>query len=286
MKELLFFYWNPDPRLFTFNIPLTGRPILWYGLFFTLGVFLSYLIGVHLLERAVKGVISKSQIRALSETLLFYLIPSLIIGARLGDILFYQGVWDYLHHPLEFFKIWKGGLSSHGGAVGLFVGFWLFWKNSAKSLPGISALFFLDSIIPCALLASGFIRIGNFFNQELAGTVSSLPWAVIFGSLGPQPRHPVQLYEALFYLALFFGFYFTTNARALFFKRAGTTTALFLFLLFSFRFLIEFVKARTHSLVAPTAELSMGQVLSLPFIFLPLLFLLSFSFSKRKEKNR
>ena len=256
-------YWDPAREMLPFALPLLGRPILWYGFFFALGFFCGYWI---LRRRLAQTFGDKA--RPLADQITFYVILGTIIGARLGEVLFYGHLSWYLHHPLDLFKVWEGGLASHGGTAGILIALWLLSKRKKRDLPTLSFLNLIDLVALPTPLVAGFIRLGNFFNQEILGKPSSVPWAVTFGHPAdgsiPEPRHPVQLYEALTYLGIFL--LMLSLAPKL--KRPGRATGLFLALLFGARFLLEFVKEEQSLLLSGAALLTMGQILSIPFILL------------------
>jgi prolipoprotein diacylglyceryl transferase len=203
------------------------------------------------------------------DSLLVYAAVAGIVGARLGHCLLYEPDY-FLKNPLEILKIWKGGLASHGWAIGLLFALWLY--NRKFKIP---FLWLMDRIVIVVALLAAFIRIGNFFNSEIYGLPTNLPWGVEFvrdklydsvtGALLPTvPRHPTQFYEALSYLLLFivsFVFYRKRHMEI----RDGFMFSVFMIALFGARFLIEFVK---NDQVAFEAGMSfnMGQLLSLPFI--------------------
>ncbi|BBI16981.1 prolipoprotein diacylglyceryl transferase [Neochlamydia sp. S13] len=266
-------YWNPSKDIFT--LPLVNRPIAWYGLFFVLGLILSYSIVLHLmrtmlLERCCPQKNSKdiSPIAlALTDRLTWYVVTGIIIGARLGHVFFYD--WPYYqHYPIDILKVWEGGLASHGGAVGILLALAIYRLSIRKKFPKLTFLTIADMIAVPAALAGACIRVGNFFNQEILGTPSQAPWAVIFGNPAdhslPLPRHPVQLYEAFAYLIIF-TLLLLIWQRALVRKKSGFMTGLFLILLFSTRFFLEFFKS-SQSAVIDESKMQMGQYLSLPFI--------------------
>ena len=170
-----FLYWNPDRAIFSFDLPFLGRPILWYGFFFSLGFFVAYQVFLHLLKK-------ESLPKQIAERVLCYVIVGTLIGARLGDILFYQDWKMILSHPLAVFQIWEGGLASHGGAFGIFIALILFYYRLSKSKTPLSFAKLLDLVVIPVCLAAFFIRVGNFFNQEILGLPSQVPWAVIFGN--------------------------------------------------------------------------------------------------------
>jgi len=204
----------------------------------------------------------------ISELGWIFIAVGTVIGARLGHILFYHHPAEYFFDPLKVFRIWEGGLASHGAVAGILTSVYVWYKWKRKEYPYMSFLGWTDlSVIP-VLFGCAFIRIGNFFNQELLGTVTTVPWAIIFGNPEdggiPQPRHPVQLYEAFFYFILMVVFY------RLFFRRKkplgqGVLTGLLLGSVFTFRFVVEFWKEQ-QGYFDPHMLLHMGQILSIPCI--------------------
>lgn len=204
----------------------------------------------------------------LADRLCWFMVAGTLIGARLGAVFFYD--WDlYASHPIEIFKVWKGGLASHGGVIGILIALYCYLRYVQKWLPSLSFIALLDFVCVPIPLAAFFIRIGNFINQEISGTPSTLPWAVVFGDpldVGEiVPRHPVQLYEGLAYLGIFILLY--TLWRKKHDLRKGVISGLFLILIFSSRFILEFWKAtQTSSILEETSILQMGQLLSIPCI--------------------
>jgi phosphatidylglycerol:prolipoprotein diacylglycerol transferase len=266
-------YWDPKPEIFSYNLPLLGRPLLWYGFLFAVGFFLGYYVLVFCLKKR-----GQAKAKFYAEKLAFYLIIGMVLGARLGDLLFYQSWGSLTQDPGALFRFWEGGLASHGGAVGILVALWLFQRKYGL----YSWLQWLDLIVIPAGLIGCFIRVGNFINQEILGKVTTVPWAVVFGhpmdGSAPLPRHPVQLYEALFYLGVFF------LLLALFLRKkwkAGLLSGLFLTLVFTFRFIIEFWKEEQSEMISPHVALTMGQLLSLPLIGFGLWLLWKFKRNKR-----
>jgi len=240
-------YWDPSPEMFHWNIPLLGRPVLWYGFFFALGFYLSYRVLLSLVKD-----------KKWAESLTFYVIVGAVVGARLFDVFFYEN-WSH-HTFFSIFEVWKGGLASHGGVIGILVASWIFqWKHRKYSWFQL-----LDIMVIPAGLAAGFIRIGNFVNQEILGTPTTMPWGVIFGHPAdislPIPRHPVQLYEAFFYFAMFGMMWWLRNKR----KPEGRLCGLFLTCLFGFRFFIEFFKEEQSAWLS--GPLTTGQLLSIPLV--------------------
>lgn len=254
------------------NIPLLDRPILWYGFFFALGFLLAYRVFQSLLKEFLQPYqIPLKEILRLAEKASFYVIIGTIIGARLGDVLFYQNLGQVVHHPLDIIKFWEGGLSSHGGVIGILVSLAIFSIRLRKKYPVLTWIAMLDLLSIPALLAGSFIRVGNFFNQEILGLPTTLPWAIVFGNPvdGSQivPRHPSQLYESVFYFVFFIVLWKLRTKNPKVFL-LGKTSGLFFMGTFAFRFLIEFVKSPQSALLHPGAVLDMGQWLSIPMILI------------------
>ncbi len=269
--------WDPSPELTHFNIPLLGRPILWYGFLFAVGFFCGYLILIYLLKRD-KNLEIRKQAKFLVEKLSLYVIVGVVIGAKLGDLIFYQD-WSYFKtDPLSFFKVWERGLASHGGVVGILIAVFLFIKKYQKKIPALSWKRVLDWMSVPAGLVGACIRVGNFINQEILGTPTNVPWAVSFGhpidGSGTFPRHPVQLYEAFFYLCLFGICFFIYRKKK---WREGQMAGFFLLTVFAFRFFIEFFKEKQSYWISAQSCLDMGQLLSVPFVILGIYLLFSSS---------
>lgn len=221
------------------------------------------------LEAEYPGAIARTFDLALDLTdrLTWFTILGTVIGARLGHVFFYE--WPlYRSRPLDIFKIWQGGLASHGGTIGVLIALFLFWYTGRKKFPEFSFINLLDMLcIPTAFVAF-CIRMGNFMNQEILGTETQLPWAIVFGDpadgSASVPRHPVQLYEGITYLAIFVFLY--TFWKIKFDKlRPGVISGLFFILVFGSRFLIEFLKLPS-SLMIDESFLQTGQLLSIPCI--------------------
>ena len=251
--------WDFNPVIFSIG----NHGVRWYGLMIALGLFTGYLI----FKRYLRG---DKLTPEMVDSLLVYMAIAGIVGARLGHCFFYEPDY-YLKNPLEILKIWKGGLASHGWAIGILVALWLYHRKYK-----IPALWLMDRIVIAVALLAAFIRIGNLFNSEIYGLPTNLPWGVEFirdrlydsttGELLPTvPRHPTQIYEALSYLLIFiisFVFYRKRNMEI----RDGFIFGVTMIALFSARFLIEFVKNDQVAFEAGM-KLNMGQLLSLPFIF-------------------
>lgn len=251
-----YIYWDVGPILVEVG-PLAVR---WYGVLFAAGFLAGYLLVRRIYRREGKP-------EADLDVLLLYLVAGTVVGARLGHCLFYDPAY-YLAHPLEILQIWEGGLASHGGALGVLLALYLY----ARRHPGQPYLWLLDRIAVPAALAGAFVRVGNFFNAEILGEPTDLPWAVVFARVDPVPRHPAQLYEAIGYAAIFvvlLALYRRYGART----PRGMLLGTFLVLVFTYRFLVEFVKL-PQAAFEPGLALSVGQLLSLPFVAAGVLLLL------------
>jgi phosphatidylglycerol---prolipoprotein diacylglyceryl transferase len=238
-----------DPVLFQVG-PLEVR---WYGFMYLLGFAFAYLIIRSELRRKQGPIPAES-----ADDLLFYLILGLLIGGRIGYVLFYN-LGEYVWAPWEVLALWHGGMSFHGGLIGMILSGYIFalrWKVSFLELADIGAL----SATPGLLLG----RIGNFINGELYGRVTTLPWGVVFPMGGELPRHPSQLYEALLEGALLFCILWLLRKRL---KRPGELLAIFLVCYGVFRFLIEFVREPDPQLGFVFQGFTMGQLLCLAMIF-------------------
>ncbi|MBX7066007.1 MAG: prolipoprotein diacylglyceryl transferase [Parachlamydiales bacterium] len=271
MLQLSVIYWDPKPEIF--RIPYFDWPVLWYGVLFALGFAIGFPIFVGILTRYLGGKEHKKKAVQIGDRLTLYMILGTVIGARLGHFLFYERPVHYLTDPLQLFRIWEGGLASHGGAIGIIIALMIFsWRVRAFS-PKLTWVRLLDFVAVPAALAAFFIRIGNFINQEVLGTATDLPWGVVFGHPAdhstPFPRHPVQIYEALFYIAVFF-LLWKLSFQTYYLKTQGKLIGLFLILVFGFRFLIEFWKMEQSRLLF-NSSLTMGQFLSIPLIVIGLI---------------
>jgi len=271
-------FWDPSSALTTWSIPFLGRPILWYGFFFALGFFFGYLIFQSLLKEFLHPYrIPRKEVDKIAEKMSFFIVIGTLLGARLGDVFFYQTPMQYLHDPLGIFRFWEGGLSSHGGVIGILISLWVFCMQIKKKYPMLTWIAMLDLLAIPALLAGSLIRVGNFFNQEILGIATNVPWAIVFGHPADGgsvvPRHPVQLYEAFFYFT-FFIVLWRLRAKVPKVFRLGKTSGLFFMGTFTFRFLIEFFKVPQSALFYG-AFLDMGQWLSLPLILLGAVFYFS-----------
>jgi len=265
---LAWLFWDPERVVFT--IPLINHPIVWYGIWFVFGFIFAYICLIPMIQRRLEGPQELKRERALIalDRLTWLVVIGTIVGARLGHVFLYD--WPYYqHHLIEIFKVWRGGLASHGGTVGVIIALVVYRISYYKRFPEITFIGLLDMIaVPTAFTAC-CIRIGNFFNQEILGTESQHPWAIVFGhpadGSAVVSRHPVQLYEALAYLLLFFFLAYLWISRPKI--KPGMLIGIFFILLFTARFFLEFFKL-PQSFMVDESFLQTGQYLSLPFILL------------------
>ncbi len=199
---------------------------------------------------------------AILDSLLISAIIGIVVGARLGHCLFYDPDY-YLANPLKILAIWEGGLASHGGGVGVLVAVLYHAKRYQ-----LDKLWLLDRLAISTAIFAVFVRLANFVNSEILGTPTSLPWAIVFQRVDYIPRHPVQLYEAICYLVIF-ALLWTLYRRGHAAKSPGALLGIFLFLTFSARFVIEFAKQKQAAFTTESM-LSMGQLLSIPFLLIGL----------------
>lgn len=248
MDLLLFIHWQISPEAFT--IPVIDWPVRWYGILFVTGLVLSQYVMYHFFDREGKS-------RKYIDDLTLYIVIGTVLGARFGHVFFYD--WPYYsQHPGEILMIWQGGLASHGGAIGILIALYLFCRKTK-----FSYLWMLDRLVVVVCLTSGFIRIGNLMNSEIIGIPTDVPWAFIFEQVDNLPRHPAQLYEAIFYFILMVILYLIWKYKRLTMPN-GLIFGIFMVALWSFRFFIEFVKENQVEF-EDQLVLNMGQWLSIPF---------------------
>lgn len=237
-----------DPVLFRIG-PLAVR---WYGLMYLLGFVAAYFLIGRLAPRRQLQLD-----RDAVSDLLFYIVLGVILGGRSGYVLFYNFSY-FLSHPLQIFSVWQGGMSFHGGLLGVVIATWLYCRRH-----GIAILPLADILAISATIGLGLGRIGNFINGELWGRVTEVPWGVIFPGAGEYPRHPSQLYEAMVEGPLiFFLLYWFLNRT----KRSGSVFFLFLVFYGVGRFVIEFFREPDQQIGFLWGGATMGQVLCLTMI--------------------
>ena len=225
--------------------------IRWYSLAYMFGIVLGWIL-------AKKLFIQDIEIKNKFDDYLGYLIIGIILGGRLGYIFIYN-LSFYVNNPLDIFKIWEGGMSFHGGLIGVIFASIIFAKKNNQN-----SFLYMDIVALVAPVGIFFGRIANYINSELYGTVTNVPWAVTFIQVDNLPRHPSQLYEALlegvcvFLLLIYF--------RNKFLNKPGVISGLFLIFYSIFRFFVEFYRAADEQLGYIFLNLTMGQVVSLIFI--------------------
>ncbi len=255
-----FITWSVNPNIISTDF----ISVRWYGLAFAIGFW----VGYEIVWRIFKHEGAREQ--WLSK-LLIYVVIGTIVGARLGHVFFYA--WDYYsQNLLEIFQIWKGGLASHGGTIGIIIMVLIFSKRVTHKSP----MWTFDRLVIPVGLVGGLIRLGNLMNHEIYGHATDAPWGFRFvvnlydwmvngaEPIYSLPSHPTQIYEAICYFALFgllMWLYWRRNAQ----ERSGLIFGIFLTWLFVSRLLIEFVKNNQEAFENDMI-LNMGQLLSIPFI--------------------
>jgi phosphatidylglycerol---prolipoprotein diacylglyceryl transferase len=271
-QNLLSIIWDVSPFIFNFDLPLLGRPLGWYGLFFALG----FVIGQQIMSWIFK---KEGRPEQKLESLLIWMVLSTVIGARLGHCLFYEPAY-YLTHPLDILKVYEGGLASHGASVGILIGIFIY----ARRNPEFTYFYLLDRLVIVIALSGAFIRLGNLMNSEIVGKATDVAWGFVFkrnltteGFPEDFARHPSQLYESLFCFLLF-GLLLLIYLQKKENTASGRLLGWFLVLLFIQRILVEFTKENQVSF-ENSLFLNMGQILSLPLVFVGI-FILYRSYTK------
>lgn len=232
--------------------PLSVR---WYGLMYLLGFTAAWLLGRYRASRPGSGWTA-----AQVDDLITYCVLGVVVGGRVGYVLFYDFP-GLARDPLLLFKVWQGGMSFHGGALGMCAVFWYFGKKTGRTFLAVA-----DFTVPLAPLGLFAGRVGNFINAELWGGRTDLPWGMVFPdpAAGGVPRHPSQLYEAGLEGLALFAILWLYSARP---RPTGTVTGLFLGFYGLFRFAVEFVRVPDVQLgYLFFGWVTMGQILSLPMI--------------------
>ena len=243
-----FITWDVSPLIFTIG----SFSIRWYGLLFAMSFAVGYVIMLRFFKK-------EDLPESLLDKLSMYMLIATVVGARLGHVFFYE--WDYYSKHLdEILMVWKGGLASHGAAIGILTALYFFARTSKRTY-----FWTLDRIVIVVALSGFFIRTGNLMNSEIYGKLTNLPWGFIFVRSGETlPRHPTQIYEALCYLGIFsflLWYYYHKDGK----PREGFLFGFFLATLFTVRFLLEFLKEPQVNF-ENHMTLNMGQLLSIPFI--------------------
>ncbi|WP_224995303.1 prolipoprotein diacylglyceryl transferase [Cesiribacter sp. SM1] len=266
----LYIVWDVDPRIFP-----SSELLRWYGLFWALGLFVSFQLMFYIYRKEGKPP-------QRLDSLALYLVIGAIAGARLGHILFYDPL-HYWQHPIEILPIrleprleftGLAGLASHGGVIGVLLALFLYCRKYSENY-----LWLLDRLVIAATLLGSFIRLGNLMNSEIVGTPTEVPWAFIFTRLDGAPRHPAQLYEAVFYMLLFVLLFILWKRRQT--AQQGLLVGTGMITVFSQRFIVEFLKVDQMPFESDLL-FNMGQILSIPFI-LTGLFLVLRSLGQNKQ---
>ncbi|MEI6896099.1 MAG: prolipoprotein diacylglyceryl transferase [Psychromonas sp.] len=228
--------------------------IRWYGLMYLVGFLFAFWMANRQCDQS-NGVWTREQ----ASDLLFYGFMGVILGGRAGYVFFYQFPM-FLENPLYLFRIWEGGMSFHGGVVGVFCAVLFYALKNKRSILAVG-----DFLMPLLPVGLGAGRIGNFINSELWGRVTDSPFGIVFYNAGPLPRHPSQLYEfALEGVVLFIILMvFTRKPRPV-----GAVVGLFFFSYGIFRIIVEFAREPDAHLGFLTFGLTMGQILSLPMVII------------------
>lgn len=257
---LNYIVWDVNPYIFHLPDFLGGRPIAWYGVLWAMVFIVGYYI--------MKGIYKKESLSdELLDKLLMYMLIFTIVGARLGHCLFYEPAY-YLSDPIKFLYVWEGGLASHGGAIGILIGLYIYAKKIKKPY-----LWILDRIVVPVAIGGAFIRTGNLMNSEIYGYPTDLPWGFKFVRDYPPGTpidsipacHPTQIYEALFCIAVFAYLLYAYYKQDMGNKRPGFMFSIFLLVVFGSRIIIEFMKERQVEF-EESMFLDMGQLLSIPFV--------------------
>ncbi|MEJ2141104.1 MAG: prolipoprotein diacylglyceryl transferase [Gammaproteobacteria bacterium] len=237
-----------------------GWDIYWYGLSYLAAFISAWLLARHRAKQK-DSAWTTGQV----DDLLFYGGLGVILGGRIGYILFYN-FNEFLNAPAILFAVRGGGMSFHGGLLGVLIAMWLFSRKFNKGYFTV-----VDFVAPLVPLGLGFGRIGNFINGELWGAPTSLPWGMIFPAAGPEPRHPTPLYEAFLEGLVLFAILWWFSSRP---RPVMAVSGMFALCYGIFRFLIEFVRLPdAHIGYLAWGWLTMGQVLSIPLIVVGMILL-------------
>lgn len=245
------------PQIDPIAISLGKIKIGWYGIMYLVGFACGYLLARYRASKPGSGW-KKDEI----GDLVFYIALGVILGGRVGYLLFY-GFDLWMQNPLLIFKIWQGGMSFHGGLLGVILAFYLYARHTGRTFFQVS-----DFLAPMFPIGLGAGRIGNFINGELWGRVTDVPWGMVFPHAGPEPRHPNPLYQTFFEGIVLFCLLWWFSSKP---RPRMAVSGMFLLLYGIYRFFIEFVREPDGHLGFIAFDwLTMGQLLSLPMILLGL----------------
>lgn len=238
------------PNINPVIVSLGPLSVRWYGMMYLLGFIAAYVL-------AKKRLRHTPWDREQLSDLLFWGFVGVIIGGRLGYVFFYQ--WElFLNDPTYLFKIWTGGMSFHGGLLGVIAA--MFWQARKLNSSFLAVADFIAPLVPIGLGAG---RIGNFLNAELWGRTTDVPWAIIFPGAGPDPRHPSQLYEFALEGVVLFVILWLYSAKP---RPTGAVGGLFLAGYGTFRFIVEYFREPDAHIGLYQIGLSQGQLLCIPMI--------------------
>lgn len=265
----------PYPQIDPVALSIGPLAVRWYSLAYIAGLLLGWHYIRHL-DRAPQQVLGKEA----REDILLWAMLGVVLGGRLGYVLFYHPLY-FLEHPVEIFMLWQGGMSFHGGMLGTITAIWLFCRKH-----GIGFLPVIDLVACAAPIGLFFGRLANFINGELYGRVTQLPWGMVFPHGGPLPRHPSQLYEAFLEGILLFSVLAWLAMRRDFRKQPGRLAGVFLIGYGLSRFMVEWVRQPDGHLGLLALGLTMGQWLSLPMIALGIYLCWFFCSIVSENKNK
>jgi phosphatidylglycerol:prolipoprotein diacylglycerol transferase len=238
---------NFDPIAFQ----IMSFEVRWYSLAYILGIVVGWIL-------CKKIFIKSSDISEKFDDYITYLIIGIILGGRIGYVIFYNFSY-YLDNIFDIFKIWQGGMSFHGGLLGVIASSYIFAKKNNQN-----PFFYLDQVSLVAPIGIFFGRLANFINSELYGTATDMPWSVIFIKVDNLSRHPSQLYEAILEgIILFLILIYFMNKGYL--KKPGLISGMFLIFYSLFRFFVEFFRVPDEQIGYLFLNLTMGQIISLVF---------------------
>lgn len=261
----MFIYPHIDPVAFDIG-PIK---VHWYGLMY----LLSFIVGWGLANYRAKQSDGDWTSDNISD-LLFYVALGVILGGRIGYMLFYN-FSVLIASPLTLFKVWQGGMSFHGGLLGVLLAVWIYARRHKRHFLDIT-----DFIAPIVPIGLGAGRIGNFINGELWGRVTDVPWAMIYPQVGPLPRHPSELYEFFFEGVVLFIILWWFSCKP---RPRMAISALFLLCYGCFRFMLEFFRQPDPQLgFVAFGWMTQGQILSLPMVVIGAIGLYRVCFQKGK----
>lgn len=251
-------YPDIDPVAISFG----SIKIHWYGIMYLIGFLSAWFLGLYRSKR-IKGLWTAEQI----SDLIFYGMIGVLLGGRLGHVIFYD-FSRYASNPLEIFKVWEGGMSFHGATIGVIIAFILYARKTGKNLFQVG-----DLILPTVPIGLGAGRLGNFINGELWGNVTNVPWAMVFpNDTSGLLRHPSSLYEFFMEGVVLFCILWIYSRKE---RPRMAVSGMFLLLYGIFRFAVEFVRAPDAQLgYLALGWLTMGQVLSIPMIVFGVAFII------------